>query len=344
VQRDLLAALSGRYPSQEPRETFRLADLRLPTDLPVSLPAQLVEQRPDVRAAEELLHAASAQIGVAIANMLPNLTITGNRGYQASDIASLFSGPSIFWMVAGNATQPLFDGFNLLHTERATQALYEQAAWAYRTAVLAAFQNVADALRAVQIDAEAVKAASDFEKAAKISLDLATQQMQSGNANVLLLLNAQVTYEQAAIQLVQAQANRISDTAALFQALGGGWWNRFDSPAPEQRLDVSTGLTASVADDSNWLTTVLSGRWRSAEAPAQAPSAPQPIEVAGAQSKAQSGAQSRAQSNPPTNSPSSPASQPAADENRWSVARLLRPFGVADNQGTGGQASDGGKP
>ena len=199
IQRDLLAALSGRYPSQDPRETFRLADLALPTDLPLSLPAELVQQRPDVRSAEEMLHTASANVGVAIANMLPNLTISGNRGYQASDIPSLFSGPSIFWMVAANATQPVFDGFNLLHTERATQALYEQAAWAYRSAVLAAFQNVANSLRAVQIDAEALKAASDFEKAAKISLDLAPQQVRAGNAPVLLLLNAQVTYEQAAI-------------------------------------------------------------------------------------------------------------------------------------------------
>src|SRR5262249_8367732 len=99
VQRNLLSALAGRYPSQEPRETFRLAALRLPTELPLSVPAQLVEQRPDVRSAEELLHTASANIGVAIANMLPNLTISGNRGYQGSDLAGLFSGPNIFWMV-----------------------------------------------------------------------------------------------------------------------------------------------------------------------------------------------------------------------------------------------------
>src|SRR6202030_3114777 len=156
VQRDLLSALAGRYPSQEPRETFRLADLRLPTDLPVSLPAQLVEQRPDVRAAEEQLHSASALVGVAVANMLPSLTITGNRGYTATDIAGLFTGPSIFWTVAGNATQTVFDGFTLLHTERAAQAAYQLAAWTYRTTVIGAFQNVADSLRAIQNDADAV--------------------------------------------------------------------------------------------------------------------------------------------------------------------------------------------
>jgi len=254
IQRDLISALAGRFPSQEPRETFRLADLRMPTDLPVSLPAQLVRQRPDVRSAEELLHAASANVGVAVANMLPSLTLSAGRGYTSTDLASLFSGPSIFWTVAGSATQPVFDGFNLLHLERAAQALYEQAAWTYRGTAITAFQNVADSLRAIQNDADALKAARDFEKAAKISLDLAQQQMQTGNANVLLLLNAQVTYENAVITLVTAQANRVSDAAALYQALGGGWWNRVQAPAPEQKLDVATGQTQPVADNSNWLT------------------------------------------------------------------------------------------
>jgi NodT family efflux transporter outer membrane factor (OMF) lipoprotein len=251
-QRDLLSALAGRFPSQEPRETFKLAQLRMPTDLPVSLPAQLVKQRPDVRSAEEMLHSASAQIGVAIANMLPNLTLSGARGYTAADIATLFTGPSIFWTVAGDVTQPLFDGFTLLHEERASQALYQQAAWNYRTTVIGAFQNVADSLRAIQNDADALKAANDFEKAAKISLDLAQQQMQTGYANILYLLNAQITYENAVLQVVQAQATRVSDVAALFQALGGGWWNRSDPPAPEQTFDVATGQYKPVADDTGW--------------------------------------------------------------------------------------------
>jgi NodT family efflux transporter outer membrane factor (OMF) lipoprotein len=253
-QRDLLTALAGRFPSQEPAETFKLEDLRLPTDLPVSLPAQLVKQRPDVRAAEELLHSASAQVGVAIANMLPNLTLSGGRGYQSLDLASLFSGPSIFWTVGSNATQTVFDGFNLLHTERATQAAYEAAAWNYRTTVITAFQNVADALRAIQNDADAVKATSDWEKAAKISLGLAQQQMQTGYANVLYLLTAQVAYEGAVIALVQAQAARVSDTAALFLALGGSWWNRSGPPAPEQKFDVATGQAQPVAPASDPVT------------------------------------------------------------------------------------------
>jgi NodT family efflux transporter outer membrane factor (OMF) lipoprotein len=253
IQRDLISALAGVLPSQEPRETFRLAEMRMPTDLPVSLPAQLIRQRPDVRSAEEQLHSASASIGVAVANMLPSLTLSAGRGYTSTDLGSLFAGPSIFWTVAGSATQPLFDGFNLLHLERAAVAAYEEAAWNYRSTVVTAFQNVADSLRAIQNDADALKAARDFEKASKISLDLAQQQMQTGNANILLLLNAQVTYESAVIQMVQAQASRVSDTAALYQALGGGWWNRIQPPAPEQKLDVATGQSQPVPEHPDWL-------------------------------------------------------------------------------------------
>ena len=254
IQRDLLSALAGRFPSQEPSETFKLAELKLPTDLPVSLPAQLVKQRPDVRAAEESLHAASASIGVAVANMLPSLTLSGGRGYTGADTATLFTGPNIFWQVAGNATQPVFDGFNLLHLERASVAAYQEAAWNYRSTVITAFQNVADALRAIQNDADALKASSDFEKAAKISLDLAQQQMQTGYANVLYLLTAQVTYFQAVLQLVQAEAARVSDTAALYQALGGGWWNRSAPPAPEQTFEVAAGQAQPVAPASDPVT------------------------------------------------------------------------------------------
>jgi NodT family efflux transporter outer membrane factor (OMF) lipoprotein len=256
-QRDLLSALAGRFPSQEPAETFRLTDLRLPVDLPVSLPAELIQQRPDVRAAEEQLHSASALVGVAIANMLPSLTISAGRGYTATDTANLFTGPAIFWTVAGNATQPVFDGFSLLHTERASEATYQAAAWNYRSAVIIAFQNVADALRAIQNDADALKATNDFKKAAKVSLDLAQQQMQTGYANFIYLLTAQVTYQSAVIQVVQAEAARLSDTAALFQALGGGWWNRGGPPAPEQKFDVATRESKPVAEPGDPVTEFL---------------------------------------------------------------------------------------
>ena len=156
-QRDLLAALAGTYPSDEPRETFKLANLNLPTELPVSLPSQLIEQRPDVRAAEETLHSASAQIGVAIANMLPNFTISANGGYVNTALAGLIAPQNLFWTVAGNATQTIFDGGTLAHQLQEAKDTYNAAAWSYRGTVIGAAQNVADALRALQNDADALK-------------------------------------------------------------------------------------------------------------------------------------------------------------------------------------------
>jgi NodT family efflux transporter outer membrane factor (OMF) lipoprotein len=245
--RDLLSALAGVYPSQEPRETFKLADLQLPTDLPVSLPSQLIEQRPDIRAAEEQLHSASAQIGVATANILPNFTISGNVGYINTALAGLLAPQNLFWTVAGNATQTVFDAGTLFHELQEAKDTYNATAWGYRGVVIGAAQNVADALRALQNDADALKAARDFERAAKISFDLARQQMETGNANVLILLTAQQTYLQSVIQVVQARAARLTDTAALYQALGGGWWNR-PAPPPEKILNVGTGQIEPVPD------------------------------------------------------------------------------------------------
>jgi NodT family efflux transporter outer membrane factor (OMF) lipoprotein len=245
--RNLLAALVGGYPSEEPREMFRLAALRLPEDLPVSLPSKLIEQRPDVRAAEETLHSASAQVGVASANMLPNFTINANGGYINTALAGLISPANAFWLLSGNVTQTIFDGGTLLHQRRAAEAAYDQAAWAYKASVIGAVQNVADVLRALQNDADALRAARDFERAAKISFDLARQQVELGNANVLLLLTAQSTYLQSLIAVVQARAARLADTAALFQALGGGWWNRVEPPV-EKILDVGTGQAATLLD------------------------------------------------------------------------------------------------
>jgi NodT family efflux transporter outer membrane factor (OMF) lipoprotein len=245
-QHDLLAALSGGFPSDGPRETFRLADLHLPVDLPVSLPSQLIEQRPDVRAAEEQLHSASAQIGIATANTQPTFTISAKGGYMNTAFAHLLAPQNLFWELAGNATQTVFDAGTLWHQLQGAKDTYQAAAWTYRGAVVDAVQNVTDALRALQSDADALRAARDFQRAAKTSFDLATQQMQSGNANVLLLLNAQQTYLQATLQVVQAQAARLSDTAALFAALGGGWWDR-PAPLPEQNFDTTTGQTEPLA-------------------------------------------------------------------------------------------------
>ncbi len=247
-ERDLIAALAGAYTSQGPAPAFTLADLHLPVDLPVSLPSELIEQRPDVRAAEQQLHSASAQIGVATANMLPTFTISANAGYTNTVLAGSARARE---RILGRGRQRHADGIRCRHVAASTCAApgttYDAAAWTYRGTVVGAVQNVADTLRAIQNDADALKAARDFERAAKISFDLARQQMQTGYANILILLTAQQTYLQAVIQVVQARAARLSDTAALFQALGGGWWNRVEPPT-EKILDVSTGQAATLVD------------------------------------------------------------------------------------------------
>lgn len=229
--RDLMATLAGDFPSQVPAWTFELTSLRLPQDLPVSVPADLVTQRPDVRQAEAALHDASAKIGIAVANRLPNITLTANTGSSASTISDLFTTGTGFWSVGADLTAPIFQGGTLLHQERAARANYVQAAAQYRSTVLSACQNVADTLAALAEDAEGLKAAATAADAAKTTLDLAQRQWQDGYAGYLALLSAQQAYQQARINLVQAQASRYADTAALFQALGGGWWHRQDLAA-----------------------------------------------------------------------------------------------------------------
>jgi NodT family efflux transporter outer membrane factor (OMF) lipoprotein len=238
AQRDLLTALIGRFPSQEPAERFELSSLQLPQELPVSLPAKLIEQRPDVRSAEAQLHAASAEIGVAIAAMLPQFTLTANAGTASNGISRFIMTPgTAFWSVAGNVAQTVFDAGTLLHKKRAADAAFEQAGEIYRSTVISAFQNVADTLHALQSDAETLKAAYAAERAAFKSLEIARRQLQLGAIGYLGLLTAENTYDTALVALVQAQAARYADTAALFQALGGGWWNRTDAP-PVKTWDV----------------------------------------------------------------------------------------------------------
>jgi NodT family efflux transporter outer membrane factor (OMF) lipoprotein len=227
-QRHVLLALIGRFPSEALRDRITLASLRLPTNLPLSLPSQLVEQRPDIRAAEAQLHQASAQIGVAVANMLPKLNLTANYGTAALTTASLFTPATAVWALAASGTQPIFHGFTLLHQERAAKAAYDVAEAQYRNTVLAAFQNVADSLRALQLDAATLKAQRAALRAASDTLNLAQGQYRLGAITYVSLLNAQRSYQQNRLAVVQAQAARYADTAALFQALGGGWWNRSD--------------------------------------------------------------------------------------------------------------------
>jgi len=228
-QRDLLTALVGRLPNDEPAETFDFAALDLPQDLPLSLPSKLVEQRPDIRSAEGQLHAASAQVGVAISNMLPQITLSANIGTVATQAGELFQPQNGFWTLAGGFAQPIFEGGQLLHKTRAARANLDQAAAQYRSTVITAFQNVADTLRALHNDADALKASLAAERAAADSLAISLKMQKLGAISYLTALNAQQAYQQAVINLIQAQANRYADTAALFQALGGGWWNRHDS-------------------------------------------------------------------------------------------------------------------
>ena len=228
--RDALTALLGRLPSDEPQEIFRLEELTLPTDLPVSLPSNLIEQRPDVRQAEENLHAASAAVGVALANMLPQFAINADTGSSALTLGRLFSPYTGFWDLGASLTQTLFDAGALLHKKRAADAALDQAAAQYRAAVILACQNVADTLRALQSDADALKASGEAERAAKRTFDLAERQRALGTISLVAVLNAEQAYRQAELALVVAQANRYADTAGLFQALGGGWWHRTEEP------------------------------------------------------------------------------------------------------------------
>jgi NodT family efflux transporter outer membrane factor (OMF) lipoprotein len=224
--RDLLIALAGRLPSEDLDQTFDLASFRVPLEIPLSVPSKLVEQRPDVRAAETQLQAASTQIGFAAANRLPQFTITAALGGISTNIIKTLADGNPFWSVLGDVSKTIFDAGTLRHRQRAAEAAYEQAAAQYRSTVITAFQNVADTLYALQFDAESLKVAVAAERAARRTLDITLKQQEFGAVNYLALLSAQQAYQQALIARVQAQANRLSDTAALFQALGGGWWNR----------------------------------------------------------------------------------------------------------------------
>jgi len=224
--RDLIRALVGNLPNQDVPETFELDALQLPPELPLSLPAKIIEQRPDVRAAEAQLHAANAQVGVAVAAMLPQFSITGNVGGNADQFTWMFRSGGPFWTIVGGVTQPIFEGGTLLHQERAAKAALRQAAAQYQSTVIAAYQNVADTLHASISDADALAGAVEAENAAKVTYDLTRRQTEMGYVNYLALLSAETAYNQALLTRVQAEAARYGDTIALFQALGGGWWNR----------------------------------------------------------------------------------------------------------------------
>ncbi len=226
ANRHQLAVYAGRVPSDPSLPQFHLESLQLPQELPVSIPSDLIRQRPDIRAIEALLHQASAQVGVATANQYPQITLTASYGGASPNSNSVTEKQWSFWSLAGGITQPLFDAGALSAKKRAALAAYDQADAQYRSTVLSAFQNVADSLQALDFDAKTLKQQVEVEASAKQTLDLTTQQFNLGAVNSLALLDAKRVYQTAKISLVQAQAARYADTAALFQSLGGGWWNR----------------------------------------------------------------------------------------------------------------------
>lgn len=221
-----LSVLVGELPKEKTMPVLNLNTLNLPKDLPLSCPSLLTRQRPDIRASEALLHSASALIGVATANMFPQINLAGNYGQQTTVLNALFFPPNNIWSIAGSAMQPIFNGGSLIAQRKAAIAAFEQSKAQYKETVLKAFQNVADVLRALENDAELLKALKAAEIASGKSLYILREQYKLGGTSYLNLLTAERTYLQAKLARVQSQSARYLDTVALFQSLGGGWWNR----------------------------------------------------------------------------------------------------------------------
>ncbi|HEU0196506.1 MAG TPA: efflux transporter outer membrane subunit [Nevskiaceae bacterium] len=226
VSQHALDVLLGVGPAHSAGAGLTLAELHLPTDLPLSLPSQLVVQRPDVLQARADLHAASAAIGIAAAERLPQFVLSANVGHTALRISHVFDSGTGFWGLAASLTTPIFDGGALLHQERAAKAAYVEAAQTYRSVVLHALQNVADTLVALHQDALALHAAAKADRATQTTLALTRLELAHGAVSGIELLVAEQGFQQAQIELVQVEANRFADTAALYQALGGGWWHQ----------------------------------------------------------------------------------------------------------------------
>lgn len=226
VTRNMLVAYTGSYPGSANLPQFRLASLQLPSEIPKIIPSDLVRQRPDIRAAEAALKASNAQVGVATANLLPQLNLSASYGSQALTTAALFGPGSTMWTLGASIFQPIFQGGTLRAQRDAAKAAYDQAAANYEGTVVNAFQEVANALKSLEVAANTLASAASAEKNAGINLNLVTQQYKLGTTNYLVVLNSQTQYQQAKINLIQAQADRYTSTAALYAAIGGGWWNR----------------------------------------------------------------------------------------------------------------------
>jgi len=229
--RHQLAVLAGRLPGEDGLPTFEIDSLTLPRELPLSLPSALVRQRPDVRASEAQLHQASAQIGVATAALYPQITLSGSLDRQSFKLDKLFNTGTTGWSLAAGLVQPIFNGGSLQAKKRAAVAAYDAAQAQYQSTVLNAFLDVANTLRAIDTDANEVIATADAERLADEALKLVQRQYQLGAVSYLASLDAQRTYLSTRVALVQARAARYTDTAALFQSLGGGWWDAPDALA-----------------------------------------------------------------------------------------------------------------
>jgi len=240
LTRNALAVMIGQFPGNGKLPEFNLEAMRLPEDLPVSLPSNLARQRPDIRASEEILHQACAAVGVATANLYPQITLSAGYGFQAVSTDILFNGQSVVWNLGAGLLQPIFRGGELTARRKSAIAAYDQAAAQYRQTVLKAFQDVADVLRALESDARTLQAQAEAEAAAKSALTLIEKQYELGAVSYPALLIAQRDYQKTRINVIAARAQRYADTAALFQALGGGWWNR-----------KSTSLKANFIQEEN---------------------------------------------------------------------------------------------
>jgi NodT family efflux transporter outer membrane factor (OMF) lipoprotein len=229
--RNQLAVYVGVFPGNFHEADFTLADLHLPETLPVSLPSAIVAQRPDIAAASAQLHEASANLGVADANMLPQISLSADLGHEALTSGALFTPQTLIWSLVAGITQPIFEGGTLSAKRKAAVDELQASGAQYQSTVISAFQNVADALTALQYDATTLAAAQTAEDAAANSLTVTQNAYTLGAQPFTAVLTAQTNYRDAVIIEVRASATRLADSAALFQALGGGWWNRNDVSA-----------------------------------------------------------------------------------------------------------------
>ncbi len=240
LQRTAIAVLTGQFPHQYKLQPFTLDSLALPDAIPLSVPSALVQQRPDVRSADALLRAANANIGIAMADMLPRFTLTGAANRSASSFSDIFSTGDVLWNTLFNLSQPIFQGRSLLHNKRAAEAAYRQVLANHKAVTLQAFANVADALRALEQDTQTYNAFVDAEQISQQSLDLAQLQYKVGTGDYTDVLTAQQTYQESRISRATAEADRYLDAVLLFQALGGGWWNRPETLAGREQLPTAS--------------------------------------------------------------------------------------------------------